>query len=323
MDFHAHVVPPEMTDRHGDESWRASLIDSPEGRLVAVGGQRVGPIGRECSDWTGILEEMDARRIDVLVASPHTLLLHYDRPLQEALQAARVHNDAFARAQSEQPDRLRPLGTLPMQDPDLALGELERLDDDLGLAGVELGTNVGGTYLGDRRFWPVYAELERRGLCVFVHPVSPVGHERMADFELVTAVGFPLETTLAASHMILSGVLERFPGLKIVLPHGGGALPYLRGRLVHTHAVKAGARSATTASPSDALRALYFDSLLHSRQALRALVDWMGADRVVLGSDYPFEMGYQDPIRVIEDLSLSALETDRILGGNALELLGW
>lgn len=321
IDLHAHVVVPEVTTAGGPESWRATIEERAEGQVVHCGPLSAGPLPRECSDWPRIVEEMDRARVDVAAVSPVTLLLHYGRLPQEGLAAARLQNDGLARAARDYPGRFAPLGTLPMQDTDPALRELERLDEELGLSGVELGTNVAGAYLGERRFWPVYAEIERRGLCIFIHPVAPLGREKMARFELVNAVGFPLETTLTVAHMILSGVFDAHPRLKVVLPHGGGSLPYLRGRLEKVHRQRPPAREGTATPPSQALGRLYFDTIVHSSEVLRGLIDWAGPERIVLGSDYPFDMGYEDPAAFVEALGLPPTDTERICGGNARSLL--
>jgi aminocarboxymuconate-semialdehyde decarboxylase len=191
-----------------------------------------------------------------------------------------------------------------------------------GIKGAEIPSSVGGTYLGDPAFAPFWAAAEATGALIFIHPTTRgLGIPALDQHYLWNSVGNPLETTITAAHLAATGVLERHPGLKILLAHGGGALPALRGRLRRAHAVRAEARSGAPGGPGESLRRLWFDSLTHDAGVLAGLVAWAGADRVVLGSDRPFDMGADDPVAGVRDLRLGTDE-ELILGGNAARLLG-
>ena len=191
---------------------------------------------------------------------------------------------------------------------------------DLGLAGVEVAARVDGAYLGDDRFAPFWAAAEETGALVFVHP-STRGFEGPRDHYLWNTVGNPVETTIAAAHLVMAGVLERHPDLRVLLAHGGGAVLALRGRLRHAHEHLGAARTALRESVDDSLRRLYFDTVVFDPAVLRALVDFAGADHVLAGSDHPFDMGDPDPAATVRAADLDPAAEAAILGGNAERLL--
>jgi len=210
------------------------------------------------------------------------------------------------------------LGTVDPGDP----AQLVELMRDGRLAGVELPASVDGDYLGHDRFADFWAAAEDTGALVFLHPTTR-GFDvaALGDFYLWNTVGNPLETTVTAAHLVMAGVLERHPRLKILLAHGGGAVLALRGRLRHSHTFQPDARSGLGESPVDSIRRFYFDTVTHDEELLRALVVFAGADRVLLGSDYPFDMGLERPAEPVRALGLDAADEARVLGGNALRLL--
>jgi aminocarboxymuconate-semialdehyde decarboxylase len=214
------------------------------------------------------------------------------------------------------------LGTVPLQDVPAAVAELERCISVLGLAGVEIGTNVNGVYLGDDRFRPFWEAAEVLGAFVEIHPVPGLGGPTNREYYLWNAFANPAETALTAAHIILAGVFEAHPRLEICLFHGGGHLPYQIGRLDRAHEVRPEARQRIGRPPSDYLRMFYFDTVLHSARALAYLIDLVGAERVMLGSDYPFDMGSERPADIVRALKLPAAEEAAVLGDNAARLLG-
>jgi aminocarboxymuconate-semialdehyde decarboxylase len=221
------------------------------------------------------------------------------------------------------PERVAALGAIPLQEPELAARELEALMSGGELSGVEVAASVRGSYLGEDRFEPFWAAAERAGALVFIHPTTR-GFEAAAldDYYLWNTVGNPLETTIAAAHMAMAGVLERHPGLRVLLAHGGGALPALRGRLRHAHGFQPQAGARLKESPDRTLRRFYYDTVTHDSQLLAALVDFVGAEQVVLGSDYPFDMADPRAVETVRALGLPAAEEAAILDGNAERLLG-
>jgi aminocarboxymuconate-semialdehyde decarboxylase len=209
-----------------------------------------------------------------------------------------------------------------MQDPALAAAELERATALPGMRGVQLAASVGGAYLGDERFEPFWEAAERLGAVVLVHPTTRGFHlPVLEEHYLWNTVGNPLETAVTAAHMTMTGLLERRPALRIVLAHGGGAFLALRGRLRHSHTFQPEARSKLEASPLDSIRRFHYDTVMHDVGLLRDLVDVVGADHVLLGSDYPFDMGTTRPVEEVRELGLAPVDEALVLGGNASRLL--
>jgi aminocarboxymuconate-semialdehyde decarboxylase len=324
IDVHAHVIVPEiLRDAAPDEAWRPRVYRDERGRVAEMGGRPVRSGVREWVDLDQILADQDAAGTDMVVLSPVVMLLGHDADPDEGLRRARIQNEGLARMVAEHPDRIGALGAVPMQDPQMAADELRRIMADGVLAGVELAASVDGTYLGDERFAPFWAAAEETGALVFIHPTTrgfpaPVFQEHY----LWNAVGNPLETTVTAAHLIMTGTMERHPGLRIVLAHGGGAILSLRGRLRHVHSFQPDARSKLTESPEDSLRRFYFDTVVHDAGLLKILVDTVGADRVVLGSDHPFDMGDLTPAATVQAAGLAPAEEAAVLGDNAAALLG-
>jgi aminocarboxymuconate-semialdehyde decarboxylase len=224
-----------------------------------------------------------------------------------------------ARKASLAGERVAVLGTVDLERPE----DLVELMGDGRFSGVEVAASVGGDYLGHDRFREFWAAAEETGALVFVHPTTRgFGIAALDDYYLWNAVGNPLETTVTAAHLVLAGVLEAHPRLRVLLSHGGGAILALRGRLRHAHGFQPDARSRLSESPLDSIRRFHVDTVTHDADLLRAAIDFLGADRVLLGSDYPFDMGLERPADAVRELGLDAADEKAILGGNALRLLG-
>jgi aminocarboxymuconate-semialdehyde decarboxylase len=285
-----------------------------------VGSVPFGPITARYHDLALRLGAMDDQGVThhALSLMPPMVYWADDRI---GVRLARAVNDAIAAAVKLHPDRFVGLCTLPMQSPDAALVEVERAVTELGCRGVYLGTNVRGKDLDDEAFIPVFARIEALDVPVFLHPITVVGGDRVAPYYLHNLLGNPFDTALCASRLIFGGVLDRFPMLRFCLPHAGGALPYLLGRLDRGHAVRPECRRLERA-PSAYLDRFYFDTITHGTRALEFLVAVAGPDRVLLGSDYCFDMGYEDPVGVVTATSLGARERRQVLGATAASLLG-
>jgi aminocarboxymuconate-semialdehyde decarboxylase len=322
VDVHAHVIVPELTREAGDDAWRPAVRWEDGVQVVEHRGKAMRSAVREFVRIDRILDEAAADRIDHLVLSPWVVLLPDQEDLDLALRICRIQNDALAALAAGRPDRIHTLGAVPLQDPETAARELDKVMAQPGMVGVEVAASVRGEYLGADGFRPFWEAAEGVGAIVFVHPTTrgfdlPV-FER---FYLWNTVANPMETAVAAADMVMAGVLERHPGLKVVLAHGGGALPAVRGRLRHAHTVQPQARERLTEPPDDSLRRLYHDSITHDPDLLRALIEWAGPDHVLLGSDRPFDMGTERPVQEVRAVGLAPEDEQAVLGGNAERLM--
>ena len=322
-DIHAHVIVPEvLRDAAPDETWRPLVRREDGAQVVEVGGRAVRSMVEEVVDVDRIVAAEDEAGVERVVLSPFVPLLYYDVEPDEGLRRCRIQNQGLARVVRERPGRVAALGAVPLQGPELAASELRALVAEGGLCGAEVAASVRGVYLGDERFEPFWAAAEETRAVVFVHPTTR-GFDAtvFGEYYLWNAVGNPLETTVTAAHMVLAGVLERHPGLCVVLAHGGGALLALRGRLRPAHEQRTAAHDRLRESPEDSIRRFHLDTVVHDLALLRALVDYAGPERVLLGSDYPFDMGDLRPTETVRACGLAPDLEAAILGGNAERLL--
>ena len=323
IDAHAHIVVRAAAGGEGRTgSWRPRLAEGAGRTVVYHDGRELTSAVREFTDPERMAQEAAAQGIGHLLLSPWVRLLPFGHPLSEARQICKVQNDALAQLVAADPDRFSALGVVPLQDPGTAARDL-RVLMTTGLAGVELTPEIAGRYLGDDAFGPFWAAAEESGALVFIHPATrglalPV----FGDYYLWNSVANPVETTIAASHLVMAGVLERHPALKIVLAHGGGALWAVRGRLRRAYAQVPAARARLRETPDVSLARLYHDTVTHDQALLRRLIDDAGPEHVLLGSDRPFDMGTDDPVGEVRALGLPAQAEAAVLGGNAARLLG-
>jgi aminocarboxymuconate-semialdehyde decarboxylase len=320
VDLHFHHTPRFFLDElRGENPWGKSLLGEGATLRMRHGPLEV-PIGPEHWDVSQTLAAMDARRIDVAAVSPSPILFHTQWPAELVTPLHRRVNDAMAKLGRAHPTRFAPLGTVPLQDIRAAVEELERAMS-LGLAGIEIETHAAGRNLDDPELRPLLAKAAELGAVIFLHPLAVLGANRLRAFYLTNLIGNPTDTAVAVASLIFGGVLDALPDLKLVCAHGGGSTPALCGRWDHGSRVRP-ELAHLSRLPSDALRQLHFDSLTHSPLALELLVRTVGADRIVLGSDYPYDMGDPQAVERIERASfLAADERQRILGENARDLL--
>lgn len=325
IDIHSHYIPPAYLDwtrgegaKHGRE-----LVEEADGRLTLLADARSIPVPAGFFDIDTRLADMAAQGVDSQVVSPPPFLLHYDLAPDLAAELAVLLNDEIAALAARPGDRFLPMGTLPMQDGDRALQELERITGVHGMRAVEIGASVGGRELDDASLGAFWAAAEALGVLVFIHPVSPPGRSRMNDYHLFNLIGFLAETTLAAARLIFSGVLDRHPDLRICLSHAGGMLPWICGRFDHGFETIAACSRDCAAEPSSYLGRFYYDSISHGAAQLEFLADLVGPERILMGTDYPFRIGDMKPVETVR--AAAAIGPDgqaRIFGENAARLIG-
>jgi aminocarboxymuconate-semialdehyde decarboxylase len=324
VDAHAHVIVPEITGEAGaGEPWRPRVFRDEDGaQVVDMAGRQIRAAISEFVEIDGILAAQDEAGVDRVLLCPWVPLLYYEAEPDEGLARARIQNEALTRLVNAHPERVAALAALPLQDPELAAAELRSLMERGVLKGVEVAASVRGVFLGDDRFEPFWEAAEATGALVFVHPTTR-GFDTPAfqDYYLWNTVANPLETAATAAHMVVAGVMERHPRLRVLLAHGGGALLAVRGRLRHAHGFQPQARARLKESPEDSIRRFYFDTLTHDDALLRALIDYAGPGHVLLGSDYPFDMGDSRHVDTVRGLGLDPDVEARILAGNAEELI--
>jgi aminocarboxymuconate-semialdehyde decarboxylase len=324
IDLHNHVVPPTIVDAiAADPARYGTKFELKDGkRYFSVHGP-LAELRPEFYDVAAKVEWLDRVRLDVAVISVGPPIFFYALSPEAGLEAARLANDGIARMVAQRPQRLRGMAHLPMQDPDAAVTELERVTREYGFKGVEIGTSIEGAPLAHPKFRKVLRAIEQRGCFIFAHPYQCLAAGGMEDYYLSNFVGFPLDTTLMVSHLMFSGALDELKALRILLAHGGGYVPYQIGRFAHGHRVRPEPKRQTRTSPRDLLRRFYFDALTHDAQAARHLINMVGADRVVIGTDHPFDMGPDDPVGSIDAIpGLTPGEREQVYGLTARSLLG-
>lgn len=321
IDIHCHLAV-KSADAHFCQCTGKALPAMPftSEDSQQVNREMFGTIASRLFGLDDRLADMDRLGIDIQAISPSPGQYFYFTEPEFGRDLARLVNDGIADAVAQHPDRLVGLGTVPLQNTDLAIAEMRRAVKDLGLRGIEINSNVNGRDLSDAGLRPFFAAAEELGVMLFLHPLGFTQAERLSEHYLNNLIGNPLESTIALSHLIFGGVLEDHPGLKICVAHGGGYLPSYRGRMDHAWRVRPDCRRHISRPPSDYLRKLWFDTLVFDPLQLRALIDAFGTDRLCLGTDYPFDMSEPDPVGFHS--GLTEVEQLAILGGNAAALLG-
>jgi aminocarboxymuconate-semialdehyde decarboxylase len=317
IDIHAHYFPQPYLDLIGAEG-------KPYGMdyRKTADGFAIGPVlfAAKFTDLSLRLADMDQRGVAMHALSLTAPMLYWAKP-ELSHRLARAWNDAASAAHQAHPTRFVAFATLPMGDPDRAVDEVERARKLPGIRGIYLGTNIEDRDLDDPRFSPVFARIDAVGLPVFLHPLKTLDRsDRMKPYYLANIIGNPLDTTIACAHLIFGGMLDRYPNLQICLPHAGGVVPMLIGRWDH------GAKVRTELAhlprpPSDYLRRFHYDTIAHSKRIMQFVIDEVGIDRIMLGSDYCFDMGYEHPVEVVDELGLGETERHMVLRGTAAQLL--
>ena len=324
IDVHSHVIPSRMVNQiaRAPQEFAARIEGENDARKVIHEQGYVYPLFREFHDAEAKLESMDRKGLDISLISPAPPMFYYWADVDLAVKAAGLVNDGIADMVAVKPSRLRGMATIPLQHPDAAIAEMERVVREYDFKAIEIGTSVEGVQLAEPKFRPILRRAQELDLFVFAHPYYVGAKQGLENFYLTNLIGNPLDTTVMLANLMYSGALDELPELKICLAHGGGFAPYQIGRLVHGHKVRPEARRASASSPKDLLRRLYFDSLVFDPQALRYLIDLVGADHVCIGTDSPFDMGDEHPDATVESVpGLTADERHHLCCGTAMQLL--
>jgi aminocarboxymuconate-semialdehyde decarboxylase len=320
IDIHTHFVPGSIPQAAGrNPLWPSIERKEADGAAVMVGGKMFRIIDSRSWDAARRIDDMSADDVDLQVVSPMPELLSHWFPADDADALCRYINEGIAELCNANPKKFIGIGMAPMQDAALTIKRLDEIKS-LGLRGIEIGSHINGIPLGDARLHDIYAAAEQAGLMVMVHPLHPLGLDRMGGRpELAAVAAFPLETAFAAVSLMTGGVTERFPNLRILLSHGGGALPWILPRLRHARSVGPALASLFPRDPGEMVKSFYYDSILYDDVALDYLLTKVGNDRLVVGSDYPFTIKQDRPAEFAEQALGLARE---IFTSNAQRLLG-
>ncbi len=325
IDVHAHFFPERFLKAIEDGgALSGGSIDrsSPAGPAIDVKGQRTPPLEARYYDLAKRVASMNRQGVAVQALSLTAPMVYWAQA-ELGRRLAREWNDGASQAHTAYPDRFVVCATLPMQDTMLALAELDRAARLPGVRAVYMGTNVNGRDLDDPAFFPVFERCAELGLPVGLHPFNVNGAERLKPYYLTNLLGNPYDTGIAAAHLIFGGVLDRLPKLQVILPHAGGTFPLVWGRLQRGQKVRPEANKAAKKPVKAYLRRFTYDTISHDPGALRYLIDTVGADRVMLGTDFCFDMGYERPLDIILDrgVKLSRADQAKVIRGNAARLL--
>lgn len=325
VDLHSHVIPPAILDAAKLDPHRFGITVTERGDKLFLDrpGHRSIPVLPAFYDVAAKIEAMDRMKIDVSALSVAPPAFFYSLDADAGLAAARINNDGIAQMVAAHPARLRGMATLPMQDPDAAITELERVVRAHGFKAVQLGTSIEGKQLSDPSFRAVLKTIAQLKCLLFTHPYTCVAKGGMDAYNLMILMGYPIDTTIMVAHLMLSGTLDELPELKILLAHGGGFMPYQIGRIAHGYDMHPDLADKCKTPPDQLFKRFYFDALTHSGLSVRHLIERVGADRIVIGTDHPYAAGLDDPVAAIEQIpNLSTEERALIRGRNALRLLG-
>jgi len=325
VDVHAHYFPERFVQSINEQGGPPGVsfdLSNPNAPIFNIGGGRI-PIDVTYWDLPKRIARMDAQGVTTHALSLTTPFVYWAPP-ERGAELARIVNDSMIEAHTAYPTRFYGCAALPLQAPDLAVKELDRLASSRAIRGVYMPTSFAGKELSDPSLFPIYAKCEALNLPVLLHPdqaAAAMGANRLQRFYLANILGNPFDTAIAVSYLVFGGVMDRFPRLEIVLPHAGGAMPYISGRLQHGQSVRPELKGVAQRPFMEYLRRFHYDTITHSPQLLRDLIDLVGIDRVMLGSDYCFDMGYERPRDIIDGLKLSAADRDRLYSGNAARVL--
>jgi aminocarboxymuconate-semialdehyde decarboxylase len=325
IDIHAHIVPEEALaalERENKKLAPRRVTTEPGKQFLVLHDGTHVPADPGMFDVELRLAHMDRIGMSVQALTVVPTLVYYDLEPAVSLAFAQILNESIASVARAWPERFFPLATVPLQDTQLAVQELERAVRDLAMVGVQIATNVNGRNLDHPDLWPFYEKLVELDLPIVVHPHAVAAADRLTEYYLINLLGNPIDTSIAIASLIFGGVLDAFPSLRFCFVHAGGFVPYQRGRLEHGFQVRAEPKRKVSLPPSEYLSLLYFDTLSHYVPALAYLLETVGPDRLMLGSDYPFDMGDPNPIQTVDRIpGLDPERRRQILSGTARSFL--
>ncbi len=319
IDVHSHIEIPEAVDLLPEKppDAMAPRPDDPAYTYTLNMFARMGPQLRDPLRKIGDLRAMG---LDMAILSIAPTQFFYSLGGDLGSRVCRFQNDRISSLVQEYPDKFGGMANVPLQDVPEAVKELERAVRELKLTGVEIGSNVNGKLLGDSSFLPFFEKARTLDIPVYIHPFNPTGLDRMRAYYFLNIIGFPLDTTLTAGSLIFSGTFDRLPGLKVILSHAGGCLPYLVGRMDHAFKTRPECQGIKR-SPVDYLKMFYYDTIAHGSNQLQFLISIVGADQVLLGTDYPYDMGDLEPLQSLKVVQgLSEMDLEKIMGKNTQAL---
>jgi aminocarboxymuconate-semialdehyde decarboxylase len=324
FDMHSHFIPQEFVEaisRPGS-SWQAKLVKKGDEPWIVHDQGYTYPLSPGFYDTAARIADMDRTKLDMAAVSVSPTLFYYWAEPKLALDVAKMTNDAIYGLTKARPDKFVGMGTLPMQNVDLAITELRRCVNDLGFRAIQIGSNVEGVQFDEPQFLPFFQECEALDVFVLFHPYYVGAKGMFGKYYLTNLYGNPLDTAMALASLLFGGVLDRCPRLKVAFTHGGGFFPYQIGRLKHGYEVRNEPKVNGARSPEKYLPQLYFDSIVFMDKQLRFLVDWAGPGHVMLGTDYAFDMGEFAPVDFITGAGLPPSQLTAVLGGNACKIFG-
>ena len=323
IDIHSHFLPQEFVAMLAEEKndLQAKLVKKEGITWVCHDQGYTYPLLAGFYDPEARLKDMAEAGIDMAVLSVAPPLFYYWAEAKLAAKVARLVNNSIKEQVRAYPESFLGMGTVPMQDPALAVEELHYCVEELGFKAVQIGSNVEGEQYDDPKFLPFFKACDELQVLVTLHPYYVGAKGMFSKYYLTNLLGNPLDSTIAAASLIFGGVMEQCPGLKVCIVHGGGFLPYQFGRLAHGYKVRPEPKVKQVKAPDCYLKRIYFDTILFNEKALQYLVDFAGAGQVLMGTDYPFDMGEKDPVELVSRSGISPAEIPLILGANAESLL--